>query len=460
MINYKGKQAYMSVGTDITERKCIEEKLHYMAYHDKLTGLPNRYMLNDYLQKSLARCKRSEQKLAVLFLDLDRFKFINDIKGHNAGDDMLKQVTDRLVGAVREDDIVSRLGGDEFIIVLEDIEQSQVKETAKRILETFTYPFLIQNEEFFISTSIGISMFPDDGANSETLIKNADIAMYLAKKRGKNNYQFFIQEPEAILERRIKLEKGLRRAIENNEFILYYQPQYELTTGKIKGLEALLRWNHPELGFVPPSEFIPIAEEVGMIVNIGKWVIETACQQNKKWREEGTILRVAVNVSPLQFEGCSFHRMLKQILDEIELPPEFLEIEITEGIMQNLDVSSDVINELKRIGVKISLDDFGTGYSSLNVLNRLPIDYLKIDKSFVNEISSNSSTASLVKTIISIGENFKFDLIAEGIETEEQAEFLKQNGCCLGQGYLYSPPLPAEKAEALIREKTNKRVYK
>jgi EAL domain-containing protein (putative c-di-GMP-specific phosphodiesterase class I) len=274
--------------------------------------------------------------------------------------------------------------------------------------------------------------------------------MYLAKKRGKNNYQFFIQEREDILERKIKLEQGLRRALGNNEFILNYQPKYELKTGKMKGLEALIRWNHPELGFVPPSEFIPIAEEVGMIISIGKWVIETACEQNKKWLEKGTNLKVAVNVSPVQFEGGNFHKMLKQILDEIELPPEFLEIEITEGTIQNLEVSSNVINELKKIGVKISLDDFGTGYSSLSVLNRLPIDYLKIDKSFVNEIASNCNSASLVKTIIGIGNNLKFVTIAEGIETEEQAAFLKQNGCSLGQGYLFSPPLTAYEIEKLI----------
>jgi len=449
-IDYMGQEAYLSVTTDITERRDMEGKLQYMAYYDQLTGLPNRYMLNDYLKKSLARCKRNQQKLAVMFLDLDRFKFINDTEGHDAGDALLTQVKDRLVGAVRESDIVGRIGGDEFIIVLENVEKPQVINIAERIISTFTNPFIIKNQEFYISPSIGISMYPDHAQSGETLIKSADSAMYVAKKRGKNTYQFFDHEPETVLDRKIKLENSLRKAIDQNEFTLFYQPQFDLLSGKIKGVEALLRWKHPEYGYVSPAEFIPIAEETGMIIPIGKWVIQSACKQNKKWLDQGIILRMAINVSPLQLENPGFLESVKQVLHETKLPPELLELEITESIMQNFKVASEVIQELKRLGIKISVDDFGTGYSSLNVLNRLPIDFVKIDKSFIDEIPANNNTASLVKMIIDMGGILKFDLIAEGIEQGQQSDFLKQNGCRYGQGYLYSPPLEAEKVEELL----------
>jgi len=449
-IDYMGQEAYLSVTTDITERRDMEGKLQYMAYYDQLTGLPNRYMLNDYLKKSLARCKRNLQKLAVMFLDLDRFKFINDTEGHDAGDALLTQVKDRLVGAVRESDIVGRIGGDEFIIVLENVEKPQVIKIAERIISTFTNPFIIRNQEFYISPSIGISIYPDHAQSGETLIKSADSAMYVAKKRGKNTYQFFDHEPETVLDRKIKLENGLRKAIDQNEFTLFYQPQFDLLSGKIKGVEALLRWKHPEYGYVSPAEFIPIAEETGMIIPIGKWVIQSACKQNKKWLDQGIILRMAINVSPLQLENPGFLESVKQVLHETKLPPELLELEITESIMQNFKVASEVIQELKRLGIKISVDDFGTGYSSLNVLNRLPIDFVKIDKSFIDEIPANNNTASLVKMIIDMGGILKFDLIAEGIEKGQQSDFLRQNGCRYGQGYLYSPPLEAEKVEELL----------
>ncbi|WP_209121362.1 bifunctional diguanylate cyclase/phosphodiesterase [Alkalihalobacillus sp. BA299] len=438
---------------DITSRKEAEEKIHHMAYHDMLTGLPNRYTYNDHMEKALARAKRNNQQLAVMFIDLDRFKFINDTLGHKAGDDLLIQVSKRLVNSVREADIVVRLGGDEFIILLENITASQSKEIAERIIQAFTASFILQeNEEFFTSPSIGISIYPYDGQDAETLTKHADQAMYLAKKRGKNNYQFYIHEKESIVDRKIKLERGLKKAIDNDEFKLYYQPKIELSTRKIYGVEALLRWEHPELGFVPPYEFIPIAEEIGMIIPIGTWVLQKACTQNKKWQSKGIKVKINVNVSAVQFED-SFLDQVKETLHKTHLKPEFLGLEITESVMQNIAESSVIIQEIKSIGVKISIDDFGTGYSSLSVLNKLPIDYVKIDQSFINEILTNVNTALLVKTIIEMGKNLNFALIAEGIETEQQAEFLIQNGCHYGQGFFYSSPLPADEVEKLLMKK-------
>ncbi len=432
----------------------MENTIKQMAYHDWLTGLPNRYMLNEYIDKALARSKRSKNQLAVLFLDLDHFKSVNDMMGHELGDLLLKQVAGLLKGIAREGDIVSRLGGDEFIILLEDIDQKGAIIVAERILDEFRTPFQLSNKEFFLSPSIGISLCPQHGEDGQILIKNADDAMYLAKKSGKNNYKLYDCNSENIKNRVINLEQSLRKVIENKELVLHYQPQVELGTGNIVGVEALLRWIHPAFGLVLPLEFIPIAEETGLIVPIGEWVLETACRQNKKWQDEGfPPIKIAVNISVRQLQDSHFIEHVKNILQKTELNPELLELEMTESLMQNFEQSVKAIDELKKIGVKICIDDFGTGYSSLSTLNRLPVDYVKIDKSFIMDVVSNSNTATLVRTIISICQNLKFGVITEGIENEQQVNFLKLHQCGLSQGYLYSPPISSDSIEKILSEK-------
>ncbi|MBU9711591.1 bifunctional diguanylate cyclase/phosphodiesterase [Evansella tamaricis] len=447
---------FHGVAIDITKRKEAEEKVKHLANHDALTGLPNRLMFHQQLQKGLARSKRNKEKLGVMFIDLDRFKFVNDTMGHGAGDNLLMQVSARLVKCVREGDVVARQGGDEFIILVEKTKEREVSITAKRILELFSFPFTLNEDEFYISPSIGISVFPKDGEDVETLMKNADKAMYLAKGQGKNNYQFYVHEDESILSRKIKLERGLKRALVNKELELHYQPKVVLNSGDIYGVEALLRWNHPELGRIPPTEFIPIAEEIGMIIPIGKWVLEEACIQNKIWQDLGIKIMMNVNISSIQFEDSHFVDKVKIALAASQMPPKYLGLEITESVMQNINRTYAILEELKAVGVKVAIDDFGTGYSSLSVLNNLPIDLVKIDKSFVNEILTNSNTASLVKTMVQMGENIDFDLVAEGIEEQEQVAFLVGNGCKFGQGYFFSPPLPVSEVESLLIGKVEK----
>ncbi|WP_096155647.1 MULTISPECIES: bifunctional diguanylate cyclase/phosphodiesterase [Bacillus] len=441
------------VAYDITERKQMEEKLKYIAYHDNLTGLPNRTMLNFSLQSAFERCKQNQTMLAVMFIDIDRFKMINDMLGHAAGDKLLIQVSDRLVANV-DGGVVARQGGDEFILYLENTSKEKVKQVAELILLDFTAPFYIEGEEYYTTPSIGISIFPKDGQDITTLMKYADTAMYWAKKRGRNNYQFYIPEDKNIMDRKRKLEQGLKKALHNHEFELHYQPKIHLETGKIYGVEALIRWKHPELGQIPPIEFIPIAEDLGMIVPIGNWVLKEACKQNKIWQSSGIMIKVAVNVSTIQFEDIDFIEKIKKALSESQLSSDYLGLEITESVMQNISHSATVLQKIRNLGVKISIDDFGTGYSSLSVLNHLPINLVKIDKTFIKEILTNSNTAALVKTMIKMGENLHFDLIAEGIEEIEQVEFLIENGCKYGQGYYYSRPLPANEVECILKRGT------
>jgi diguanylate cyclase (GGDEF)-like protein/PAS domain S-box-containing protein len=449
-ILYEGRTVLQVVARDITERKKAEITIRNMAFYDTLTGLPNRNKFRKELRELLSQ--DNNQLLAVLFLDLDRFKIINDTKGHTVGDLLLKQVANRLVKAVRNDGMVSRHGGDEFIILLKNMNKDQVTAMAERILVEFSVPLVLDSQEFYVTPSIGISMYPSDGTEEETLIKLADIAMYLAKESGKNNYQYYSSKLSGLSSRKMELENGLRKAIEQNQLLLYYQPQVEIETGEIVGIEALVRWLHPEHGLIPPNEFIPLAEETGLIVPLGKWILQEACEQNKKWQNAGlSSIPVAVNISVRQLQDDYFVEAVANILKATGLESQYLELEITESIMYNIDRSTIILNELKKLGVKISIDDFGTGYSSLSYLKHLPIDKIKIDKSFMDDIIHHSNEGAIVKTIIDMGHNLGFTVIAEGIETEEQVQFLIEHSCEIGQGYYYSKPLPSSEVMNLLR---------
>jgi diguanylate cyclase (GGDEF)-like protein/PAS domain S-box-containing protein len=449
LINYKGKEAILVVGKDVTAQKEYQGRMEYMAYHDALTALPNRYFFEKNLEEILQESKENQYQLALMFIDLDRFKFINDTMGHKLGDALLIQVSQRLAQCIRDEDLVARQGGDEFLILLKNTDEIQAGKVAKRILKSFTVPFQVDHEEFFTTPSIGISLYPKDGHDKDTLTKHADAAMYKAKMHGKNNYQFYSNEDEADRMRNNKLEQGLKKALINKEFKLFYQPKIELKTSKVTGVEALLRWSHSELGYISPADFIPLAEETGVITSIGEWVLLEACRQLKSWHTDGMMLEMCINVSALQLEDPRFIKKVEEALTSNKLDAKYVTLEITESVMQNINHTSTIIHALKELGVKVAIDDFGTGYSSLNVLNKLTVDFVKIDRSFINEIH-NTNTASLVKTMIEIGENFHFELVAEGIEQKDQAEFLIKNHCRYGQGFLYSRPLSARDVETLL----------
>jgi diguanylate cyclase (GGDEF)-like protein/PAS domain S-box-containing protein len=449
-ILYEGRSAWQIVGRDITERKKTEKTINYMAYYDALTGLPNRNMFRKHLNGVLSESEHST--LAVLFLDLDRFKIINDTKGHTVGDLLLQKVADRLQEAVGNDGMVSRQSGDEFIILLENCEQKKAANISARILSLFSKPITVDGDEFFVTTSIGISMYPKDGEGQEMLIKRADTAMYLAKERGKNNFQFYTSNLDMLASRKMELENGLRKAMEEKQFVLHYQPKVELETGKAAGVEALVRWQHPQAGVISPNEFIPLAEETGLIVPIGKWILREACQQSKRWQEEGLgNIPVAVNISVRQLQDDGFVSDVEQVLMDTGLASRCLELEITESIMQNIEKSAIILNELKQLGVNISIDDFGKGYSSLSYLKHLPLHSIKIDKSFVDDILDASNRGSIVKAIIDMAHNLEFKVVAEGIEQEEQVTFLVENKCLIGQGYYFSRPLPAEDVTSFLK---------
>ena len=406
------------------------EDIRQMAYYDPLTGLPNRELFNELLNHALAQAQRHnhDRLLAVLFLDLDRFKVINDTLGHGAGDQLLHAVALRLKQCCRRDrDTVARRGGDEFIILLPDLDTSQeAVRLAQKIIDAFAHPFTLPEHELFISTCIGISIFPDDGADGDTLIRNADMAMYRAKEHGRNRYHLYNLSMDAQAARRLAMETNLRKAMERGEFFLNYQPKVNVKTGRVVSFEALARWQNPELGLVEPKQFIPLAEETGLIVPLGEWVLRTACTQNKAWQDaKYPLLRVAVNFSPRQFQILRLADMVENVLAETNLDPCWLELEVTEGIMlQNVENTITTLRRLSDLGVHISIDDFGIGYSSLSYIKKLPINTLKIDQSFISDITSNPDDAAIATAVINLAQSLRLNVIAEGVENEAQANYL------------------------------------
>lgn len=443
-----------SLAQDVTEQKKAEQQLRYLAYFDDLTGLPNRTLFNDRLCQAMAAADRHQQLVAVMFMDLDNFKMVNDTLGHEAGNLLLQAVAARLKSSFRDGDTVARLGGDDFAVVLADLSNADdAAQVAQKILAGLKAPFSISGSELFATLSIGITLYPFDGGSIPNLLRNADSAMYHAKELGRNNFQFYSAEMTARVEKRMVLETGLRHALECGQFLLHYQPQLDISTGKIIGMEALIRWQHPEKGMVSPAEFIPVAEETGLIMPIGEWVLRTACAQAKAWQDQGLPdLVIAVNLSSRQFKQGDLSRLVRGILEETGLDPQHLELEITESLLiDGADtVILSILQELKRMGVTLAVDDFGTGYSSLSYLKRFPIDKLKIDQSFVRGITSDPDDASLVKAIIAIARSLRLTVIAEGVETEGHLNYLRRHDCDHMQGYYFSRPLPAGEFAALV----------
>ena len=447
-----------TIGTDISERKLAENalreqqsRLNYMAFHDSLTGLPNRSLFYDRIYHGLARARRSHSKVALMLLDIDRFKNINDSLGHDAGDLMLKAISTRLSEGVRDMDTVARLGGDEFVIVLEGVHDIEdVMFVANKLLVTLARPIEISGHEISSTVSIGVSIFPEDGLDTDELLKHADIAMYKAKEAGKNNCQFYTKGMNATAVNYLLLENDLRRALDLQQFTLYYQPQIDLKTGNLMGVEALVRWQHPERGLVSPAHFIPLAEETGLIVPIGEWVLREACRQQKLWLDAGRkVGRIAVNLSPRQFRQKNFPGKVEAILRDTQLAAEYLELEITESCaMEHAGETINQLNQLNQMGMYLAIDDFGTGYSSLAYLQRFPIQKLKIDRSFVNDIHDDLHDAAITKTIIGLAHSMQLRVVAEGVETEHQAEWLRQRGCDQAQGFLYAKPMSPKQFES------------
>jgi diguanylate cyclase (GGDEF)-like protein/PAS domain S-box-containing protein len=447
---------YRGTGSDITARKLTEQRVYHVAQHDVLTGLPNRSLLQDRLGQAVAYAGRSGFPVWVMMIDLDRFKYVNDSMGHKAGDVLLMTVASRLRSSLRDTDTVARLSGDEFVVILsEHAGEPLTRDIVQRVMDSVARPVMLGNKEFFVTCSIGVAVYPSEGTPADSLIEHADIAMYRAKKLGRNNFQLYTPAMNEESLERVQIETALRNALERNEFVLHYQPQVDLASGQIVGMEALIRWEHPELGTVPPGRFVFVAEETGLIVQIGAWVMRTAAAQNKAWQDAGLgRLRVAVNLSARQFGDPELIAGIESVLADTGLDPACLEIELTESLfMSEASAAVELLHRMKALGVNLSIDDFGTGYSSLSYLSRFPIDVLKIDRSFVADITDDANDAAIVSSIIALAHNLKLSVIAEGVETPEQLDYLRSQGCDEMQGYYFSRPLPASEFEQLLHEK-------
>ncbi|MEW9698247.1 EAL domain-containing protein [Paenibacillus sp. SI8] len=437
---------------DITERKRGDEQIRYMAYYDDMTGLPNRRMFRDHLNQTLTLTRAVGQRVAVFYLDIDRFKLVNDSFGHDYGNMLLLQLAERFTRCVTENDFIARTEGDEFAFYYTNVADSNdaiaIIAGINRVLEE---PFRLEQYELHVTASIGIAISSDDGEDAEMLMKYADIALARAKEKGRNDFQIFNSDMKSVSLDRLKLENELRKAIAGEEFILYYQPQVEIETGRIVGVEALIRWNHPERGLVAPNHFIPFAEESGLIVPIGEWVLRAACKQNKAWQNQGyPMIPISVNLSMRQFFQYNLIGKISYVLEQTGLDPKYLELEITESMTMDVDHAIQSLLELKELGVNVSIDDFGTGYSSLYYLKKFPIDKLKIDRSFVRDIMVDPNDAAIVATIIAMTHHLNLKVIAEGVETEDQLQFLHENRCNEVQGYWFSPPVTADHLESML----------
>jgi len=445
---------YSAIARDMGERKRFEEELRHQATHDSLTGLPNRVLLQDRLETALMTAQRQQIGVAVLFLDLDNFKRINDTLGHSAGDALLRQVGERLRNRLRTTDTVGRRGGDEFMVVFNHpCDVKEVMAVVNKVRGVFAQPFNCEGEELFVTCTLGVALSPEDGRDAETLVKNADIAMYRAKEKGKDQYQFYIPDMNAESRAMLTLETELRRALDRGEFVLHYQPQLDVRSRRTVGFEALIRWQHPRQGLLMPDQFVPLLEESGLIVSVGEWVLRSACAQWRAWRAQGWRgLRVAINVSARQFGSSDIVELVRQVVEEEQVPAACVELEVTETVvMQDVMRAAEILNDLRRIGVRPAIDDFGTGYASLSYLKRFAIDILKIDQSFVYDVDSDYDDAAIIEAITSLGHNLGMEVVAEGVETQAQFEFLRSQGCDTVQGYLVGRPMPIVDIENFLQ---------